>query len=259
MARFHSFTRPKESIPTMAWVESLAPGVFLVRARSAGQSYYSPKKKIYKHTRELDQLLLGHGLPGQVLKKKLFWLNGACACPMPMPDLFCSSQCCSPIHTLLHHSWIVIMTCDMWLIELRGDANLLNGVTMRQVQSYPHEYMWIIWPIDIHHSLHCLSVSSQNQCLVFCFCRYKSCTIEPREQTTRKQLKCSQAERREIVWRFPGPGFTWYQHERTPKKVQPLHWWVLIKVFKVTSLSILCCLCSLQHVTTPSSGPTSSH
>ena len=111
MARFHSFTRPKESIPTMAWVESLAPGVFLVRARSAGQSYYSPQKKIYKHTRELDQLLLGHGLPGQVLKKKLFWLNGACACPMPMPDLFCGSQCCSPIHTLLHHSWTFIRTC----------------------------------------------------------------------------------------------------------------------------------------------------
>ena len=166
MARFHSFTRPKESIPTMAWVESLAPGVFLVRARSAGQSYYSPKKKYINIQGNLINCYLVMGFQVRFWKK-LFWLNGACACPMPMPDLFCSSQCCSPIHTLLHHSWIVIMTCDMWLIELRGDANLLNGVTMRQVQSYPHEYMWIIWPIDIHHSLHCLSASSQNQCLVF--------------------------------------------------------------------------------------------
>lgn len=256
MARFHSFTRPKESIPTMAWVESLAPGVFLVRARSAGQSYYSPQKKYINIQGNLINCYLVMGFQVRFWKKTILIEWRLC---MPNADAWSILQ----FSVLFAHSHPITSFLNRYN-DLRHVANRIER--WRESFEWGHDASGAIlsaWVYVNNMAHRYTSFIALPVCLLPesmpCFCRYKSCTIEPREQTTRKQLKCSQAERREIVWRFPGPGFTWYQHERTPKKVQPLHWWVLIKVFKVTSLSILCCLCSLQHVTTPSSGPTSSH
>lgn len=50
----------------------LSTGCFFGEGQECRTVILFPKKKIYKHTRELDQLLLGHGLPGQVLKKNYF-------------------------------------------------------------------------------------------------------------------------------------------------------------------------------------------